>query len=476
MHDATGRDKLPAYPHLVPTRYAGNDWTILECEASAAATHTIKKELYVPRAVLMEDALVRMHELWHIKRTKKVPYDTVHADGMRGVFRRMVEEIALEKDASDAGMQAIYQARDALDWINMQLPVTRHDLAAQWLQLAGSIPHTTSANLKAYFAYVETRVDADDMRLLRECLREVQRDTGHLNCEKWADVLTAQFAPKMSDPGKPKDNDIARRKREEKEREEREQEEEEQKRKRQVDQSDQTQDEQTFDTDKLEDERGEKLRDNHGRMLLPLDVHKHTSHGSSRTIASQWRASTQGTILRYPHRLYPSGRVFGVKQKGGSILVDFSGSMAWEPEKLDRLIKELPGVWVGGYDGHSDMVTYSGRLCIIAQAGRVGERGEETERSGGNYGTGADLAAIEYAMRFAPKPLVIVTDGECGPNWKKATDGAMRRYRLHRVATFDDAVAYLQGKQVWGYRTMRNYSNRALFGGSEGQAERVRKA
>jgi phage gp37-like protein len=50
--------------------------------------------------------------------------------------------------------------------------------------------------------------------------------------------------------------------------------------------------------------------------------------------------------------LYPTGRVFGVKTRGGSILVDTSGSMAWDDALLEKLIRGMPGVWVGVYDGH----------------------------------------------------------------------------------------------------------------------------
>jgi hypothetical protein len=102
----------------------------------------------------MQDALARLHELAHIRRAKQVPqYGSGWGAGMLGVFRRMIEEIAIERQNFDMGMD-IYQARDCLDWINHALPTERHDVAAQWLQVAGSIPSTQSQDLRTYFAYL----------------------------------------------------------------------------------------------------------------------------------------------------------------------------------------------------------------------------------------------------------------------------------------------------------------------------------
>jgi hypothetical protein len=463
-----GGDSM-AYPHYVPTRYSGTEWTVLECQARDASSDTIGKKLNIPRMVLREDALVRMHELWHVKRTKSVSYDTVHAPGMRGVFRRMVEEVALEQDAAAFGIP-LYQARDAFDWINAQLPTLRHDLAAMYLQLAGSVPHSKSADLKTYHYAVVNRIRQEsmtDLLLLEECLKSVIADTGQQNCEKWADVLTAKFAPPMADPGKPQEKRSAREKREEAEAEEAEEAEQDKAAKRKMDASSQTQESADFDTSELTDEEGNTLTDSNGNALRPLDVHKHTNMGgTSRMVASQWRNTLAGGYVRYPERLVPSGRIFGVRQKGGGILMDWSGSMDWEPEKLEKLIRDLPGTWAAGYDGHTSR-KYCGRMCVIAHAGRVGTRVPEAEYSGGNYGTGVDVAAIEYAARYAPRPLVIVTDGACGREWAPQFNASLKRHRLCFVRTIDDAINFLHGRAVYGYRS--------TSGGSVNTPELVRK-
>jgi hypothetical protein len=108
---------------------------------------------------------------------------------------------------------------------------------------------------------------------------------------------------------------------------------------------------------------------------------------------------------------------------------------------------------------------YSGRLCVVAQKGKVGKRGDEWQRSGINGGTGADLAALQYAMRFAPKPIVWVSDGAVGTEWEPETSKAMKRAGVRRVLTVGDAVGYLMGKPVLGYHTADVYEN----------ASRVRK-
>src|SRR5439155_25345774 len=95
-----------------------------------------------------------------------------------------------------------------------------------------------------------------------------------------------------------------------------------------------------------------------------------------------------------------TGRVFAVKSTGGSMLVDCSGSMAWNRDMLAAAMEKLPRLWAGMYTMHADHMqamqergrrlygakwaqVYGqpspflqgnvSKLCVVAAEGRLGE-------------------------------------------------------------------------------------------------------
>jgi hypothetical protein len=140
-------------------------------------------------------------------------------------------------------------------------------------------------------------------------------------------------------------------------------------------------------------------------------------------------------------------------------------------------MRQFPRLWAAIYSMHRSSAEagtrrgrYAGRLCVLAQNGRLAplpKRGEEREHTSGNGD--ADKAALAYAARWAPKPIVWVSDGqveaETRGNWP-AVDALLRRHRIVRVLTIEDAIAYLRGQKVRGWTACSSMPARLLRRGA----------
>lgn len=223
-----------------------------------------------------------------------------------------------------------------------------------------------------------------------------------------------------------------------------------------------------------------------------IDLHRHTMTGhSTKLISLSWRASEVGGNLRAPHRLYPSARIFSARAPGGTIVVDWSGSMGWHDRDLENAIADIPRLRAviysmhreayGAFRGRSTSTLdaaearaaymnkvgkYVARVCILADNGRLSplpNRGQEPEHTSGNGD--ADKAALYWATRTSPQPIVWVSDGgveaETYGNWR-ACDMLMKRYRIVRVLTIQDAIKYLRGEYITGWTATAATPHRKL--------------
>jgi hypothetical protein len=118
-------------------------------------------------------------------------------------------------------------------------------------------------------------------------------------------------------------------------------------------------------------------------------------------------ASEEGVIPRYAHRLLLDGRVFSRtrRERGGSVLVDCSGSMSLTSEDLKKILSHSPGAAVACYSGN----THDGVLRVLAQAGRQVEDNCIGAPAGGS--NVIDKPALEW-LRKQPKPRIWVSDGQ----------------------------------------------------------------
>lgn len=118
-------------------------------------------------------------------------------------------------------------------------------------------------------------------------------------------------------------------------------------------------------------------------------------------------ASEEGVMPRYSHRLLVDGRVFSRvrRQRGGSVLVDCSGSMSLDAADLQKILRHSPGAVVACYSGN----THDGVLRVLAQDGRqVKEEYVAAPAGGANV---IDKPALDWLSK-QPKPRVWVCDGQ----------------------------------------------------------------
>lgn len=146
------------------------------------------------------------------------------------------------------------------------------------------------------------------------------------------------------------------------------------------------------------------------------------------------RFTEEGTVPVAVHRLTTDGRLFTrrrKREKGGTVLVDYSGSMSLSAESLREIIEAAPAAKVAVYSGSGR----TGRLVVVADRGRCASaEGLRRARYGG--GNVVDGPALRWLAGQA-EPRLWVSDGivtGCGDD----TCGEL----------FADAVAICRGAGI----------------------------
>ena len=116
------------------------------------------------------------------------------------------------------------------------------------------------------------------------------------------------------------------------------------------------------------------------------------------------RVTEEGVLPFQLWRLPIDGKVFldPRKQKGGSVLVDISGSMGLTPDQVYEFVLRCPGATIGQYSG----VYQKGVLLVVAHKGKIAPRHLIGKTLQGNV---IDGPALEWLSRM-PKPRVWVSD------------------------------------------------------------------
>ena len=124
--------------------------------------------------------------------------------------------------------------------------------------------------------------------------------------------------------------------------------------------------------------------------------------------AARSRAFTDhGAVLEAAHRLHIDGRVFTRRrrQRGGTVLIDASGSMRFSPSDLERVITAAPLATVGIYGGRGR----SGTLTIVASKGRMAASAL-IKAASCQHGNVVDGPALRWLAR-QPEPRIWISDG-----------------------------------------------------------------
>jgi len=156
-------------------------------------------------------------------------------------------------------------------------------------------------------------------------------------------------------------------------------------------------------------------------------------------------ASEEGTLPRYLYRHLVDGRVFQRvrRRRGGTVLIDCSGSMSLETSDLKRILEHSPGACVAAYSGNDR----DGVLRILAACGRqVEDRWIAAPAGGANV---VDGPALQWLSK-QQKPRIWVSDGQVtGIHDRMSAINSLecmdvcRRHRVVRHPNMHDAVAAL---------------------------------
>mgnify|MGYP003336854488 CR=1 FL=1 len=180
-----------------------------------------------------------------------------------------------------------------------------------------------------------------------------------------------------------------------------------------------------------------------------------TLHASlSRRVPSISRTRTfrdEGTALGAVHRLPVDGRIFTRLRvvKGGTVLIDGSGSMRLQSSELLRIVETAPAATIAIYSGRGKR----GTLTVIGRKGLVAtEEGLAIARKsgGGNIVDGPALAWL--AKQHAPR--VWVSDGlvtgkhdSMGINLAVECQNLCRRHTIKRVEKNQAVVDFLKASR-----------------------------
>lgn len=151
--------------------------------------------------------------------------------------------------------------------------------------------------------------------------------------------------------------------------------------------------------------------------------------------------------FRHPERaLLPvaDGRAFGIKApRGGSILIDCSGSMRLDSHDVEGLLTLRPGMSVACYA--ADRATEeAGRLVVLAERGRMVEAVNVEKLFG--KGNVVDGPSLRWLAR-RPEPRIWISDGVVtgtadrrGRNLDLEVEQICSQFRVTRFATIESFV------------------------------------
>lgn len=157
----------------------------------------------------------------------------------------------------------------------------------------------------------------------------------------------------------------------------------------------------------------------------------------------RYRATTSGTVLRFPGRLLSDDqrRAFAqrVRSHGGVVVIDQSGSMDLACEEVRAVVNGSPHALVVGYSHRPGDFGATPNVWLLAERGRVA-----THCPSGNVGNGVDGPVLRWALarRMANEPVIWVTDGQVTDSHDHPDDAlsveCANLVRTHRISMVRD--------------------------------------
>ena len=156
-------------------------------------------------------------------------------------------------------------------------------------------------------------------------------------------------------------------------------------------------------------------------------------------------STTEGSIPTHIHRLSIDGAIFrrSVRRRGGTFLIDTSGSMSLRASSIDRILREArSATLVAIYSGKGSR----GELRIVA---RDGWRASAENLQPFGSGNIVDLPALQWLAK-QPGPRVWITDGgvsgvndAASPKIHEECERLCRQARVLKAPTIEDALKKL---------------------------------
>lgn len=157
------------------------------------------------------------------------------------------------------------------------------------------------------------------------------------------------------------------------------------------------------------------------------------------------RPASEGCHVARPHRWALDGAIFRrpVRGRGGTVLIDVSGSMHLTPEMVSELVEASGGAaLVAIYSGRG----HRGELRIVARGGRRARPEDLVPFGNGNV---VDLPCLEWLAKQTP-PRLWVSDGgvtgvqdKSSPRIRRRCAAVVRRGRIERLGSAKEAVRRL---------------------------------
>lgn len=155
--------------------------------------------------------------------------------------------------------------------------------------------------------------------------------------------------------------------------------------------------------------------------------------------------SEDGLYFKHIHRELTDGLVFDSSRvyhhRIGTVLVDVSGSMKLNNERVKQIIELCSGVTVAVYSGHSDV----GHLTIVAKGSRMVNL-DSMYFPKGNI---VDYHALRWLSKQRRRPLVWICDGAVTGIGDKTYDSItischriVKQYNIRQVKSFQKFIEY----------------------------------
>lgn len=155
------------------------------------------------------------------------------------------------------------------------------------------------------------------------------------------------------------------------------------------------------------------------------------------------RANDEGVKISAMHRMCTDQKIFKTKRtyKGGTVLIDCSGSMSLTHEDVMEMVEQAPAATVAYYAGEDAR----GAVRIVAQGGKVVDP-DNLENEYMNSGNIIDGPALEW-LNTMPEPRIWVSDGQVtgrrdcssGPNIRHVQQ-LVRKGNIRRIPTAEAAI------------------------------------